>query len=57
MEDHLIKSTFLEKLRPVSLVSATLEIEYATQLTYNRNLKQSKFGRYYYYRNFVGPLS
>ena len=30
--NHLIKSTSLEKLRAVSLVSAKLEIEYAMQL-------------------------
>ena len=30
--NHLIKSTSTEKLRALSLVSATLEIEYATQL-------------------------
>ena len=29
--NHFIKSTFLEKLRALSLVSAWLEIEYATQ--------------------------
>ena len=32
MGNHLIKSTSLEKLRAVSLVSAKLEIEYAMQL-------------------------
>ena len=32
--NHLIKSTSLEKLRALSLVSATREIEYATQFFY-----------------------
>ena len=29
--NHLMNSTFLEKLRAASLVAATLEIEYATE--------------------------
>ena len=29
--NHLVKSTFLVKSRALSLVSATIEIEYATQ--------------------------
>ena len=30
--NHLMKSTSLDRLRALSLVSATLEIEYATQI-------------------------
>ena len=33
MGNHLVKSTFLEKLRVLSMVSAKLEIEYVTQVT------------------------
>ena len=29
--NHLVKVTFLDRLRAMSLVSATLEIEYGTQ--------------------------
>ena len=36
--NHVIKSNGLEKLRALSQVSATLEIEYATQLTHENTL-------------------
>ena len=39
--NHLMKSTSLEKLRALSLVSATLEIEYATQFLAQLN----RYGR------------
>ena len=37
--NHLIKSTSLEKFRALSLASATLQIEYATQLNFKAKIE------------------